>query len=233
MDVRICPKCKTHNFEDAFSCKDCGTTLSVKTLWETDSDENYVLTKIDKAFRNDVDAVVEKVKPGFEEVLWGSNFAQISKDPPFLFGYIIITSQRLFCVYFEADTIKQRISRRKFWARPDPFSLLLGLTVNFFPQSGQRPRRPHLEFSTNNGCMVTPPMSSLSQSEQKSRKLFEYDLRDIESAQLVRSWIGDKTFISVNLKIQQNREISIPFCIPDDAEEAQKILKNPKKYYSM
>lgn len=37
MKVRVCPNCGKHNDESAFNCIGCGTTLSLKTLMDTDS----------------------------------------------------------------------------------------------------------------------------------------------------------------------------------------------------
>lgn len=39
MKVRVCPKCGKHNSENAVNCSDCGTTLSIKTLIDTESRE--------------------------------------------------------------------------------------------------------------------------------------------------------------------------------------------------
>lgn len=39
MKVRICPDCDTHNPEDAWSCANCGYTLSINTLVDIDQEQ--------------------------------------------------------------------------------------------------------------------------------------------------------------------------------------------------
>ena len=37
MKAKVCPECGKHNLENAWSCVDCGHTLSIKTLVEIES----------------------------------------------------------------------------------------------------------------------------------------------------------------------------------------------------
>jgi len=37
MKVRVCPKCEKHKLESVFSCIDCGTTIPINTLLDTDT----------------------------------------------------------------------------------------------------------------------------------------------------------------------------------------------------
>jgi len=39
MKVRVCPQCGKNNLENAFSCVECGTTLSIKSLLDLESDQ--------------------------------------------------------------------------------------------------------------------------------------------------------------------------------------------------
>ena len=115
MKVRVCPNCGKHNEEDAFSCADCGTTLSMKTLMDVDSGRllnvkpvaGYTeLAEISPYFEQDVMEVIRHVIPINEKIVWGCNITRLGRALPllahivllgsdFLFGYLIITDQRL------------------------------------------------------------------------------------------------------------------------------------------
>jgi transcription elongation factor Elf1 len=70
MKVRVCPKCEKHNLENAFNCIDCGTTLSIKTLLDTETGEMNVkplagekeLTDISMDFEEHVLEILNPVK---------------------------------------------------------------------------------------------------------------------------------------------------------------------------
>ena len=109
MKVRVCPKCGKHNLENAWQCIDCGATLSMKTLMDTEIGEllsvtpiagHATLSEISAYFEQDVIETLKTTARIDESIIWGCDFVKLSQAPPFIFGYLIITSRQLICVRF-------------------------------------------------------------------------------------------------------------------------------------
>jgi len=68
MKVRVCPKCGKHNSENAWSCLNCGETLSTKTLMDTDSSQLPLPDQIEGATfevsQQDKDSTQQTVSQG-------------------------------------------------------------------------------------------------------------------------------------------------------------------------
>ena len=58
MKVRVCPKCGKHNLENAWSCTNCGESLSINTL--IDAESSQLLSKTPEEKR--VDNLLERIE---------------------------------------------------------------------------------------------------------------------------------------------------------------------------
>ena len=112
-EVRICPRCGKHNLENAWHCIDCGTTLSVKTLMEEEDGQpsmasiagQRALSNLSAHFEQDVAELLDTALQDDESVVWGGHITQLSRTPPFRFGYLLVTSRQLICVEFESEPV--------------------------------------------------------------------------------------------------------------------------------
>ena len=68
MNVRVCPKCGTHNSESEWSCTECGETLSLKTLMDTSTNQlghhDQVGGAKFEASQQDIDSTKQTVSKG-------------------------------------------------------------------------------------------------------------------------------------------------------------------------
>lgn len=122
----------------------------------------------------------------------------------FLFGYLIITDQRLICVYFESD--------------------MMGT------MTGYKPKRSCLEiWATLNSVKaivaVGQPGFELSPTENFSRQIAAYLLDDIASIRLESKGAKDVSLTSLIIKLKQGDETSITFYGMHDAEKTQKLIQ--------
>lgn len=179
MKIKLCPKCGKQNDEDAWNCIDCGATLSLNTLIDADEIETSqgdlvrgrVLFSISQYFHSDYEALLDKVVQDDESIVWGCNIAEKSSSPPFQFGYVILTSHKLLAVYFEAD-------------------------IEYHLKGGILPKRSYVNeggLYWNQGTkdtdevkiiLVQPPNYGLTSTEQASRKLGTFSLKDLYSIAL-------------------------------------------------
>lgn len=216
MKVRVCPKCGKHNLENAWHCADCGVTLSVKTLIDTEDAQSAAksaLSNISQYFHEDVAELLNTVIQGSESVVFGSNITQLARIPPFRFGYLIITSQRLICVQFNSEVTRDVPS--------SAFSVLLqpvGFLIKELVGVNVRPKRPSL------GGAVLYPGYPLTPREKASRSVVIHDLEDLVSADLASRWYGETHLISLTAKFRQGKDMMVTFYTPHRAQEACKLL---------
>jgi hypothetical protein len=232
MKVRVCPNCGKHNDEGAFSCADCGTTLSLKTLMDTDSGQllnvkpiaGYTeLAKISPYFER---YILNSIKTITHEdaILWVCNITHVTNSAPFMFGYLILSSRQLICTYFESDSYL-------FKEIPD-FVTLLALILRL-QRIRRRPERNYIDLSYGT-LAVNYPDCALTEKEEKSRVDVIHDLKNLDSIDLVGQWYGGNLFKRIRLKKLIPRfqgpketmmqETTIDFYSPADAEKAYKVM---------
>ena len=131
MKGRMCPECGLHNLENAFSCTECGTTISIKTLVDVEnktekeaisithpsSTQKVVdktapgpLSRISPCFEENVNEILNPVREYGDEAVWGCDITLTSFNYVDLFGFLIITTQKLIHVYF-APTLSESVER--------------------------------------------------------------------------------------------------------------------------
>lgn len=182
MKVRVCPECGKHNSENAWHCLDCGTTLSMKTLVDVEDGQPSVvsiagqpgLSRISPHFEQDVVELLDTVLQDDESVVWGCNITQIARTPPFRFGYLLVTSQRLISVQFESEVTRDAGYTVLSLLRPFEFLIEEALGQNV------RPKRPWIRDSPHVPA-VNDPSYPLTPKELASRRGAVYDLENLVS----------------------------------------------------
>jgi len=249
MKVRVCPQCGKHNLENAFSCVECGTTLSIKTLLDLESDQfsnvksiagETRLSEISAYFGADVEETLKWVKNSTEKIEWGFNLSQAAQDTPmrertsnkvlkffdlgrglpsFLFGYFILTSERLICVYFTCEVSENGFPKRQCFLNPR--------LERIMPAIGES------NFSSR-GYLVLPipaidaPGYPLTDVEKKSRKVVIYELRDLSSVRTFESTVDQKVRY-LKLKFKKDEEVEFAFKLPEYEEKAYKMFNSKLK----
>lgn len=232
MKVRVCPNCGKHNPENIVNCNDCGTTLSMKTLVDIEEGgkQNRVggrslLTNTSPYFEQDLTDILKTVKTGFEEVVWGNNFTQVAEKPPYNFGFFIITSWRLICVYFTAEInidLPKRTyldlgeSSRAKSVGANIIWLLFGWLIALIAKRLQHK------------LAVNYPTTELTQKEKISRTMAVYDLKNLVSKDLLSTWYGDVQLKSVVARFLPKDEVTLTFIDTDMAEKAYALIKTNK-----
>jgi hypothetical protein len=226
MKVRVCPKCGKQNSESAWHCIDCGTTLSMKTLVDMEDGQpcvvpiagHRVLSSISPHFEQDVGEILDTALRDDESVVWGCNITQIATTPPFRFGYLLLTSQRLICVQFESEVTRDTVDNG-LQLLLNPLRFLMkeigGLNV--------RPRRPCLGGSPTVPA-VNYPSYPLTPDEKASRSAAAHELEDLVSADLTNNWYGQTLVTNLTAKFQGDRQAAFAFYAPHQAQEAHRLL---------
>jgi hypothetical protein len=224
MKVKVCPKCGKHNLENAWSCTDCGQTLSMKTLIDTEDGQPSVvpiagqpaLSNVSLHFEQDVVEILDAIIQGDESVIWGCNITQSARIPPFKFGYLIITSQRLICVRFKSE-LKREAASSALSLLLSPLTFLMKEAVRL----NVRPKRPLLSPAVP---AVNYPSYPLTPDEKASRRVAIHDLENLVSADLASSWYGEIRLVSLTVRFRQGKEMIVTFYTPHEAMEAHKLL---------
>lgn len=234
MKARICPECGKHNPENAFNCVACGATLSIKTLVDTESRqfENikpvaglYELVNISPNFETDVIDLLKRVNRDFENIVWGCNVTQATRNGEFSFGYLIFTSQRVIKVAFKP------ITERK---KTESIFALLENPVNFITNElfgmYTGPKRQFFEvWPTRNSrkpfLAIAPPQYPLTPAEMASRNEISYALDQVKSCQLESIGYQDTILIDLRVLFQPNAELTATFYSLHEAEKACRLVE--------
>jgi hypothetical protein len=237
MKVRVCPECGKQNDENAWNCANCGATLSMNTLMDSDDIQTSpvagkgILSSVSEYFQEDLTYSIKKHLQGDEVVVHGCDVCKPSEKPPFSFGYLILTSKQLICVQFESETEEHLIK-------------------------GTVPKRAHSYFTGRGGgrhhgrviyvWLVNRPSYSLTSKEKSSRRIATISLKDLKSIALMElrvtmqlneaDAIGGDIFHQLNLSFAQENDttltdFSMTFYFPDEALRVQNLLTPwlPKK----
>jgi len=238
--------------ENAFSCVECGTTLSIKSLLDLESDQysnvkavagETRLGEISSYFESDVEETLKWMKNSTEKIEWGFNLSQAAQDtpltvsvdkamnkvlkffeferkiPPFLFGYFILTTERLICVYFTCEDGKYGLPKRHcfmdpYWKKKTPgFGSPLNISSN------------HLVLPIP---VVDAPRYPLADVEKQSRKVVIYELRDLSSVRTFESTV-DQRVRYLKLKFKTDEEVEFAFKLPEYEEKAYKMFNSKLK----
>jgi len=224
MKVKVCPECGKHNSESAWSCDDCGTTLSMKTLIDTEdiqSEGQQVLSEISSHFKQDVENVLETDIQSHETVVYGCNITELGSMH---FGYLLITSHRLICVKFSSETKRS--------ATRTGVSLLSGVLTSAVREiSGANvdSRRPILkvfpsEISRNPLIAVDYPKTPLTSQEDDSRFAIIHDLKDLVSANIEEIGYTEPRLTRLNAKFEGDKKLTVTFYAPHHFEKVKKLL---------
>lgn len=227
--ARVCPKCGKHNSESAWHCIDCGTTLSMKTLVDMEDGQPSVvpiaghreLSSISPHFEQDVEEILDTALRDDESVVWGCNITQIATTPPFRFGYLLLTSQRLICVQFESEVTRDALytvlTVLQLLLRPLRFSMKEIGVLNV------RPSRPWIGGSPTVPA-VNYPSYPPTPAEKASRSVAVHELEDLVSADLTNNWYGQTLVTNLTAKFQGDRKATFAFYAPHQAQEAHRLL---------
>jgi len=224
MKIKLCPECGKHNSENAWNCVDCGTTLSMKTLIDTDdaqSETQQSLSDISPYFEGDVENTLETVVQGHETVDYGCNITQLGSRQ---FGYLLITSRRLICVKFGSET-KRSTAR----TRASLLSGALTFVAREISGSNIDAKRPMIKVfpgrtSRNPLFAVDYPKSPLTSQEEASRVVIIQDLKNIVSANFEEIGYREPWLTRLNLKFTGDKELTVTFYAPHHFEKVKKTL---------
>jgi hypothetical protein len=224
MIVRVCPKCGKHNLEKAWHCADCGETLSLKTLTDTDSGRllsatpiagHGTLSEISANFEQDVLETLRTTVRRDESILWGCNWLGLSEASPFFFGYLIVTSRQLVRVQFASDTKKAKKS--------SAIQLLLSPMAYLMKEmSGVYEESTHPWTAV--GARVPYPSNPLTPAERNSRRVMANELRHLAAASLIPGWYGELLISSLAFRFEESGESVITFYSPHQAEKTYQAL---------
>ncbi len=224
MIVRVCPKCGKHNLEKAWHCTDCGETLSIKTLTDTDSGRllsatpiagHATLSEISANFEQDVLETLRTTVRKDESIIWGCNWLSLSDAPPFFFGYLILTSRQLVCVQFVSDTKRAKTS--------SAIQLLLSPMAFLMKEmSGVSGESTHPWTAV--GARFPYPSNPLTPGEKNSRQVAANELGNLTSASLMSSWFGESLINSLVFRFKNAGESVITFYTPHQAEKTYQAL---------
>ena len=220
MKVRVCPKCGKHNLEKAWHCIDCGTTIPMTALIDTETSQpsaglfagQPALSSISPYFEQDMVEVLNTNMQDPKSIIWGCNITQLTRQPQgkmvrlmagnlmfgdlnLMFGYLMITSQWLICAQFESEF----------------------------------KRRPYLEVWTTANTRtpafaVDYPRSPLTPEEKASRKVTIYDLEDLVSAQLESIGHTDICLMQLTANFRKGKTLTVSFYTQEEAMKASKPL---------
>lgn len=227
MKVRVCPQCGKHNAENSFNCSDCGETLSMNTLMEIEeggkSSGRSALKSILPCFERDLAEILKTtVKEGFEDIVWGNNFTNISDKPPYNFGFFIITSMRLICVYFQPDMNGGYPARPYLNLEKEARSKSVGANVDWLLVG---PLLAAVLRGLRQKIAVNYPTSALTPQERASRVVKAYDLRKLASKDLISAWYGEIQLKSVVVKFHPEDEVTLTFLDTDAARKVYESIK--------
>lgn len=219
MKVRVCPDCGKHNPENVVNCGDCGTTLSMNTLLDLDKPkampQNLApLSKISPFFDAQKREILKTIEDGFEEALWGCNITQISRKPPYRFGFVIITTKRLILVYFNSETNGLGNPSRAHFEFTDAISgnPIKSLFGSMFRQE------------TGTVFALEDPQEALSSGEAASCEILEYNLNNLASSNVKKNWLGEILLEDVVARFRQGETLNITFCLPEHASKLHNLL---------
>ena len=224
MIERVCPKCGKHNLENAWHCTDCGETLSLKTLMDTDSGRllsatpvagHTALSEISACFERDVLETLRTINGTGESIIWGSNWFSLSDAPPFFFGYLIVTSRQLVCVQFASDTKKAKASSA-IRLLLNPINSLMRELAGVYGES----THPW----TAMGARFPYPSHPLTPAERYSRVVIANELGNLMSASIIPGWYGESLINSLAFRFDGSGESVITFYSPHQAEKTYQAL---------
>lgn len=102
MNIRICPKCGKHNPESAWSCVDCGETLSLKTL--VDANNTELISEISENIRLQIEKTKAlKLKAAMQ--IKSAEEKQENKKLPFAIYVIYVISALMTNWIFSTLTV--------------------------------------------------------------------------------------------------------------------------------
>lgn len=232
MKIRLCPKCGKQNDENAWNCADCGTTLSMNTIVDSNDVEVkkeelihiHELADISPYFRDDYKELVGNIFKNGEKIIKGCDVAESSRYPPFEFGYVILLQEKLISASFLADVqpislLPQRACIDSGGERLDTFLGINQRTV------GPRTGPGNLRYAVDR---LDAP---LTDTEKSSRRLTSMQPKDLYSIDPVGGMNGNQ----LNFKIYDNdgksiREDSFQFYFNDDASEIYEHLSGWLKH---
>jgi hypothetical protein len=232
MKVRVCPNCGKHNLENAWHCIDCQETLSLKTLMDTNGEQflhvtpiagHITLSEMSVHFEQDVLESVKNYVRNSEEIIWGCNIAVVSRRPPFLFGYLIITSHQLILVFFKSDLKRDKTSSLLQALIAPLYSYLKELFGGYYQST-----HPW----TAVGLLTVPyPNQPLTSSEKNTRKIITHQLEDLKSVRPRSDIISKNPTFLINtlvLSLKDGKEFVITFYSAHEGEKAHQMLQKTR-----
>jgi hypothetical protein len=243
MKIKLCPECGKHNTESAWSCVDCGKTLSLKTLIDTEAQEatlgtyadQYELSQLSPRYLQDAMEILDiALRYEEEDIIRCFEF-----DTPHNFGYIILTSHQLIHVNFAhvIQTDNDDFGLISFVSMF--FNLVLVRFLGFITYLisyafvmivdilssilRRRTQAAHLRLSPK------PKPGQLSNAEQASRQAWVYNLADLESIDLAEKVQLNTCFMTLKAEFDKMDALSVTFNHPDTAWELYNSLEGHLK----
>jgi len=224
MRVKVCPNCGKHNSENAWNCDDCGATLSMKTLVDTDefqSESEQALSEISTYFKQDVEHILNTIIQSHESIVWGCNIAQLAS---IRFGYLMVTSHRLICVKFDSETEGEAARTVSSFLNP-----LKTIAKEFTGRNVPHPKRSSIEVypsgSTREPLIaVNYPSYPLTPKEEESRKQQIFDLDDLVSANVEEIGYSGPRLFRLNATFKKDKKMTVTFYTHHHFEKMEKLL---------
>ena len=168
------------------------------------------LSEISANFEQDVLETLRTTVRIGELIIWGCNWLSLSKAPPFVFGYLIITSRQVVFVQFVSDTKKTKTSAA--------IQLLLS-SMAFLMKELSSVYEGSTHPWTAVGATVPYPSNPLTPTEKASRKVTATELENLASASLISGWYGEFLINSLVFRFEKASEFVITFYSPHQAEK--------------
>ena len=164
------------------------------------------------------------VKQGFEDIIWGNNFAEISDQPPYRFGFFIITSLRLICVYFESDMNNGKPVRPFLNLGTEVRSQSLGASLDWLMVGPVHAAA--LRSLQGQKIIVNYPTTTLTAKEKASRVVKTFDNSKLAVKDLMSGWYGEIHLKSVVAKFQPDDQVALTFIDTEAAQRAYESIKS-------
>lgn len=221
MKIKLCPQCGKQNDVNAWNCVECGATLSLNTIVDAGDFPSSqvvvagkgVLSSVSPFFQDDLAELIKTKTRSSESIVKGCDVCKPSVLPPYKFGFIIITSEQILCVFFDSEikaNLLKAVLPKRPWSRRVLGSFVEGSSVE-----------PPLTRLADHR-FVNRPDYALTSAERSSRKIISYSLDALYSCELVND-------IFLNLKFRSGDGISlvdfsVTFYFNDEAYAIYKAL---------
>jgi len=199
---------------------DTGQLLSVTPIAG-----HTALSEISANFEQDVIETLKTTIGINESIIWGCDFAGLSRTPPFIFGYLIITSRQLIRVQFVSD-IERKVASSAISLLLNPLIFLIKELFGVYEKSAHPWAGAELPT-------VPYPSQPITPNEKNSRRMIANDLENLTSVRPITSWHKEVLINSLVVGFHKDNEFTITFYSPHQAEKTYQLLvSRPSRHSS-